>query len=106
MPLDEKQISQLVQMAWNWATLFLPRFGAAIAILAAGLLISRWASRLVRGVLLRTPHVDTALEPIIVAVVRYSILVLAFVATFDQLGFRTTSLLAVLGAAGLAIGLA
>src|SRR5215470_16306248 len=106
MPLDQQQISQFMQMVWNWATLFLPRFGAAIAILAAGILISRWASRLVRGALVRTPHVDPALKPIIVALVRYSILVLAFVATVDQLGFRTTSLLAVLGAAGLAIGLA
>ncbi|HKE38776.1 MAG TPA: mechanosensitive ion channel family protein [Casimicrobiaceae bacterium] len=106
MPFDEKQISQLVQMAWNWATLFLPRFGAAIVILAVGILISRWVSRLVRGALVRTPHVDPALKPIIVALVRYSILVLALVATVDQLGFRTTSLLAVLGAAGLAIGLA
>jgi small conductance mechanosensitive channel len=106
MSLNEQQVSQFVQMAWNWATLFLPRFGAAIVILAAGFLISRWVSRLVRDTLMQTSHVDPALKPIIVALVRYSILVLALVATIDQLGFQTTSLLAVLGAAGLAIGLA
>jgi len=106
MPLDQQQINQFVSMAWNWATLFLPRFGAAIAILVAGLIVASWISRLVRGALLRSRHVDPALKPIIAAVVRYAIVVLTLVATFDQLGFRTTSLLAVLGAAGLAIGLA
>ena len=106
MPLDQQQINQFVSMAWNWATLFLPRFGAAITILVAGLIVASWISRLVRGALLRSRHVDPALKPIIAAVVRYAIVVLTLVATFDQLGFRTTSLLAVLGAAGLAIGLA
>lgn len=106
MPLDQQQINQFVSMAWNWATLFLPRFGAAIAILIAGLIVASWISRLVRGALQRSRHVDPALKPIIAAVVRYAIVVLTLVATFDQLGFRTTSLLAVLGAAGLAIGLA
>jgi small conductance mechanosensitive channel len=106
MLLNEEQINQFVSMVWNWATLFLPRFGAAIAILAAGLFVASWMSRLVRGALQRTRHVDPALKPIIIAVVRYSIIVLTLVATSDQLGFHTTSLLAVLGAAGLAIGLA
>jgi small conductance mechanosensitive channel len=106
MALGEQQINDFISMAWNWATLFLPRFGAAVAILAAGLFVSNWMSRLARRALQRIRHVDPALKPIITAVVRYAIIVLTLVATFDQLGFRTTSLLAVLGAAGLAIGLA
>ena len=58
MTLDERQIGEFVSMAWNWATIFLPRLGAAIAILAVGLLVARWLSRLVLRVLSRTPHVD------------------------------------------------
>ena len=106
MPLDQQQINDFVQMAWNWATLFLPRFGAAIAILVAGFFFARWMSRLVRKVVAKAPHVDPALKPFVVAIVRYTIILLTVVAVFDQLGFRMTSLLAVLGAGGLAIGLA
>src|SRR3954453_12738352 len=100
MALGEQQINDFISMVWNWATLFLPRFGAAVAILAAGFFLSNWMSRLARRALQRIRHVDAALKPIITAVVRYAIIVLTLVATFDQLGFRTTSLLAVLGAAG------
>jgi small conductance mechanosensitive channel len=106
MSISDLQINDFVSMAWNWATLFLPRIAAAVAILVVGLLVSNWIARFVHSAVHRTRHIDPALKPIIVAVVRYSILILTLVATFDQLGFRTTSLLAVLGAAGLAVGLA
>ena len=46
------------------------------------------------------------LEPIAATAVRYAILIVVLVAALGQLGVQTTSLLTVLGAAGLAIGLA
>jgi small conductance mechanosensitive channel len=45
-------------------------------------------------------------RPILAAIVRYSILILVFIAALGQVGVQTASLFAVLGAAGLAIGLA
>lgn len=106
MPISDQQIHQFLLMAWNWAAVFIPRFCAAIALLVAGLGIAGWVSRVVARILSKAPHVDLALKPIISAVVRYALLTLTFIATLEQLGFRTTSLLAVLGAAGLAVGLA
>jgi small conductance mechanosensitive channel len=100
------QLSAIGAMAWAWALTFLPRFGAALLILVIGFLIAGWASRAIRAVLHRTDHVDDTVVPVIGTVVRYAVLILVLVAALGQVGVQTTSLLAVLGAAGLAIGLA
>jgi small conductance mechanosensitive channel len=100
------QLSALAAMAWAWALTFLPRLGAALLILLAGFILAGWAARVIRTVLARTPHVDPTVVPVVGAVVRYGILILVLVAALGQLGVQTASLLAVLGAAGLAIGLA
>ena len=100
------QLTAFGAMAWAWAVAFLPRFGAALAVLLIGILAATWVSRAVRAALRRAPHVDYTIVPVAGAVVRYAILILVIVAALAQLGVQTTSLLAVLGAAGLAIGLA
>lgn len=96
----------MVLIVWNWIAVFLPRLAGAIAILIAGLAIAGWIARGVRKIVQRTPHLDPALQPIIVAVVRYAAVGFVIIITLDQIGFRTSSLLAVIGAAGIAIGLA
>jgi small conductance mechanosensitive channel len=96
----------MVMVAWDWAAEFLPHLLGALAILAVGLVIAAWIARGTRNIAQRTPHLDPALKPIIVAVVRYCLVGLTIVITLDQIGFHTSSLLAVIGAAGLAIGLA
>jgi small conductance mechanosensitive channel len=49
---------------------------------------------------------DLTLKPLIASLVRYVILILTLLLVVQQFGIQTTSLIAVLGAAGLAIGLA
>ena len=98
--------SAFATMAWAWGVEFLPRLGSAVIVMALGYFIAGWAARAVRGVLTRTKHVDYTVVPVLATVVRYAILILVLVAALGQLGVQTTSLLAVLGAAGLAIGLA
>jgi len=56
--------------------------------------------------LARSPHVDATVRLFLASVLRYSLLLLVAVAALNQLGVQTSSLFAVLGAAGLAIGLA
>ncbi len=56
--------------------------------------------------LLGDVQIDPTLRPILGTVARYTIIVLVVLLGLTQLGVQTTSLLAVLGAAGLAIGLA
>jgi small conductance mechanosensitive channel len=89
-------------MAVNGALNFL----AAIIILVAGLSLSRWVYRWVRRGLGRSHYVDETLKPLAANIVRYVVLMITLVAVLGQFGVQTTSLIAVLGAAGLAIGLA
>jgi small conductance mechanosensitive channel len=99
-------LSALAAMVWTWTEAFLPRLGAALVLLIIGLVLASWASRVVVRVLSRSRHVDVTFIPAFAATVRYAILILVLVLFLSQLGVQTASLLAVLGAAGLAIGLA
>lgn len=78
----------------------------ALAIIVAGWMIAGWADKAARRTLERSPRVDRTLIPIIATLIRYIILITMVIAVLDRFGIQTASLLAVLGAAGLAIGLA
>jgi small conductance mechanosensitive channel len=101
-----EQLGTFATMAWAWALAFLPRLGTALLILVAGIVLSGWASRFVRAAVGRVRHIDPIIEPMLGTAARYAVLLLFLVAALGQLGVQTASLLAVLGAAGLAIGLA
>jgi small conductance mechanosensitive channel len=81
------------------------RFAAAILILIAGWMLATWAKRGVSIALDPLP-IDSTLKPLLASLIRYTILILTIVVVLDQFGVQTTSLIAVLGAAGIAIGLA
>lgn len=81
-------------------------FVAGVVILVVGWTVAGWASRAVRGGLRRIPGVDATLRPLLASMVRYSIVVLTIIAVLQRFGVETTSLIAVVGAAGLALGLA
>jgi small conductance mechanosensitive channel len=78
----------------------------AVVILVVGWWLSGWASRSLHKSLGRRHWMDATLLPLIVSIVRYTILIGALLAVLDQFGIQMTSLVAVLGAAGLAVGLA
>ena len=104
--LSPESVNRAVDVAWTWTAAFLPRFVAAVLILLVGSLIARWLSRAIFNVTGRTAHIDATVRPILAAIVRYSIQILVFIAALSQVGVQTASLFAVLGAAGIAIGLA
>lgn len=79
---------------------------SAIAILIIGFMIAGWVSRTVKQRLDRIKKFDKTLIPILSQIMRYAILVFTFVLVLAEFGIQTTSIIAVLGAAGLAIGLA
>ena len=81
------------------------RFLAAITILIVGWMLATWAKRWTQAGLSRLP-IDPTLKPLLASLIRYAILILTVVLVLDQFGVQTTSLIAVLGAAGIAIGLA
>ncbi len=77
----------------------------AIAIVVIGRMAAKWLVKLLRKLMVRSD-----LDPILVnfagSIANAVLLLLVFIAALDQLGVDTTSLIALLGAAGLAIGLA
>jgi len=78
----------------------------ATLILVAGWTISRWLGRWVHGLLNRSTHVDPTLKPLLAKTVRYAVLTVTIVAVLGQFGVQTTSLIALIGATALAVGLA
>ena len=81
-------------------------FLAALLTIFIGIWASRRASAVLRDWLTRSSRIDRTLAPILAALVRYAILTLTLVVTLGNFGVETTSIIAVLGAAELAIGLA
>ncbi len=77
----------------------------AIVILAVGWWILNIVANALRRALLRT-HIDATLTPVLASVAMWAIRVVAIVAALGKLGIAAASILTVLGAAGLAIGLA
>lgn len=89
-----------------WAIQVLPNLVAATVILLIGFWLSGWVARQVGNLFDDLEQVDATLRGVLTSLVRYTILAIVFVAALGQLGVQTTSILAALGAAGLAIGLA
>ena len=77
----------------------------ALLIFFIGRLLAKWLTSFVRKMMARTDMEDT-LERFLCNLLYALLMVVVVIATINQLGIQTTSLLAVLGAAGLAVGLA
>ncbi len=78
----------------------------AIVTLIAGFLLAGWLGRLTDRALKRSTRIDPVFHPLPGKIVRVGILVFTLIAVLNRFGVETTSLIALLGAAGLAIGLA
>lgn len=79
---------------------------AAILILIAGFLIGGWARRRIMRLGEANRHLDSTLFNFLGNIVSYIITGFAFLFVLNTFGVQTTSFVAVIGAAGLAIGLA
>jgi small conductance mechanosensitive channel len=81
-------------------------FVEALLILIGGWIASSWLARWTRRGLNRLHHFDETLKPLLSSIVRYAVLIATVIAVLQRFGVETTSLIAVFGAAGIAIGLA
>lgn len=101
MELEVKleQILNVYVLPWSMNIL------SALLIFFIGRIVISLISKLTGRILART-KLDLILVEFVQSMVRALLLVVVIVAALDQLGFNTTSLIAILGAAGLAIGLA
>jgi small conductance mechanosensitive channel len=79
---------------------------SAIVILTIGFVVGGWLSSRVQGIGGRNRHLDATLFTFLGNIVRYVVIGFAFLFVLNTFGVQTTSVVAVIGAAGLAIGLA
>lgn len=77
----------------------------ALLIFLAAIIISSWASRTIRRALLRTKF-DITLSKFLANAARWGIIIFALLAILSVFGIQTASFAVVIGAMGLAIGLA
>jgi small conductance mechanosensitive channel len=101
------------QTAVHWSETvlaFAATYGLSLAggivILVVGWKAADWSARIVSGILSRTRKVDPTIRHFLTSLSRYAILGFTVLAVLDRFGIQTASIIAMLGAAGLAIGLA
>ena len=90
----------------QWAANNAYSTATGLIALIVGWYFARIASKQVRRLVERSRTIDNNIGPVLSQLVRYSILIVTAVIVLSQFGVATTSILAVLGAAGLAIALA
>jgi small conductance mechanosensitive channel len=78
----------------------------AVIILIIGLWFAGKAAKMMTRVLTKAHRIDDTLIKFFASFVKYVIMIVTVVAVLNQFGVQTASLLTVIGAAGLAIGLA
>ncbi len=99
-------LAQLAEVAAEKTVSLSIQVGLACLILIGGYLLARIASGAVRSKFAGIKGMDQTLVPILAQSVQYGIIFITLIMTLSNFGIETTSIIAVLGAAGLAIGLA
>ena len=79
---------------------------SAVAILLLGFVVAGWAAKRIAQLGVKYKHLDDTLFKFLGNILRYIIVGFAFLFIMNTFGIQTTSIVAVIGAAGLAIGLA
>jgi small conductance mechanosensitive channel len=85
---------------------WIARLASAGVILVGGLWAAFFISRIVRRKAIAHPRIDATLGSFLALMLRYALIILVLLIVLQQFGIQTTSLVAVVGASALAIGLA
>ena len=99
---DSLDINQYFPVALDWAT----NLVLALVILLIGLWLAGSANKLVIGISKKHEKLDDTLFRFLGSVARYIVLAFVIIAVLNRFGVQTASIVALLGAAGLAVGLA
>jgi small conductance mechanosensitive channel len=100
-----EQIQPFIESLWTVVVANYKPVLAALIILVVGRVVAGWARKLTRKGLERG-EVDATLVPFVAKLVYYGVLAVVVIAALNRLGVATTSVVAIFGAAGLAVGLA
>jgi len=100
-----EEASRLIEMLKEMAAVYGLKVLAAIAIFFFGRILANWAKDLIQKVMKKSKT-----DPIVISFVSsisyMALMVFVVLAALGQVGIQTTSFIAIIGAAGLAIGLA
>jgi len=99
-------VTEVITQTMDLITRYGLRVIGAVVILLAGFWLAGVAQRHVVKGLGRLRRMDETLTRFFASLARYTVLIFTGLAVLSQFGIQTASLIAVLGAAGLAVGLA
>lgn len=103
-------MEEFIQQAFDFLTTqgltFAINLVVAILILIVGFWIAGRVSRAVKKLLGKAKKVDDIVADFLGSLVRYLLIAVTVIAVLERFGVETTSVVALLGAAGLAVGLA
>jgi len=100
-----------MDLAAVWEKLYglLAIYGVKVIAAIAIFVIGNWVSKIFRNVvdkMMTKRNVDPTLGSFVASLTYYTLIVFVVLAALSQMGIQTTSFIAIIGAAGLAIGLA
>lgn len=101
MQINTEQVEKLTNMAMEYA----PKLGAAILVLIIGLMIVKLLTKGFEAALGKS-KLDASLKPFLSGIINTLLKVLLFISVLGMIGIEMTSFIAILGAAGLAVGMA
>ncbi|KIX12761.1 mechanosensitive ion channel family protein [Dethiosulfatarculus sandiegensis] len=94
-----------MEVIQGWLTLYGLKVAGALAILVLGLWAAKFMTKAIQKAM-KKGNMDQTLVSFGGKLTKFFLIVIVIMAALNQLGFETTSLIAVLGAASLAVGLA
>ena len=98
-------MENVIEKLFEWGALYGTKILGAIAILVLGRLLTTFVTNFVKR-LMEKSGAERTLTGFVKNLTRISLLVFTVIAALGTLGVETTSLIAVIGAAGLAVGFA
>lgn len=102
--LAEKGL-QIKDLAMDFVMTYGPKLLGAIVVLIVGLWVIKWILKLFSSALSRS-NVDESLAPFLKSLISALLKVMLGISIMTMLGIEMTSFIAILGAAGLAVGMA
>lgn len=103
--LKQIDVEKYIEMVTYWVTTYSVKILAALLILVVGKWLARRLTNLISK-LMEKNKIDITLVRFLDSIIYYTLMVVIVIAAAGQLGINTTSFLTIVGAAGLAIGLA
>ncbi len=110
--MNTKDVTDTLHQATDWFAgnqdlliQYAVDLASAILILVVGLIIAKWIGHGIKRVM-TLRNIDATVSGFVAAIVRYALVAFTLIAVLGKLGVQTASVIAVIGAAGLAVGLA